>query len=39
LRSLKQNVDAVYAASPAPTVFRFLRQYKEYGLKLPVLAA
>src|SRR5678816_2666808 len=36
---LKQNVDAVYAGFAGANGFRFLRQYKEYGLKVPVLGS
>jgi len=39
LAQLKQNVDAVYAGFAGANGFRFLRQYKEYGLKMPVLGA
>jgi len=39
LAQLKQNVDAVYAGFAGANGFRFLRQYKEYGLKLPVLGS
>jgi len=39
LTQLKTNVDAVYAGFAGANGFRFLRQYKEYGLKLPVLGS
>src|SRR5438128_2877527 len=39
LAQLKQNVDAVYAGFAGANGFRFLRQYREYGLKLPVLGS
>ena len=39
LAQLKQNVDAVYAGFAGANGFRFLRQYKEYGLKVPVLGS
>ena len=39
LTQLKQNVDAVYAGFAGANGFRFLRQYKEYGLKMPVLGS
>src|SRR5438045_3064114 len=39
LAQLKQNVDAVYAGFAGANGFRFLRQYKEYGLKMPVLGS
>ncbi len=39
LAQLKQNVDAVYAGFAGANGFRFLRQYKEYGLKAPVLGS
>jgi len=39
LAQLKTNVDAVYAGFAGANGFRFLRQYKEYGLKLPVLGS
>lgn len=34
---LKTNVDAVYAGFAGGNGLRFLKQYKEYGLKMPVL--
>ena len=39
LAQLKQNVDAVYAGFAGANGFRFLRQYQEYGLKMPVLGS
>jgi branched-chain amino acid transport system substrate-binding protein len=39
LAQLKQDVDAVYAGFAGANGFRFLRQYKEYGLKMPVLGS
>ncbi len=39
LAQIKQNVDAVYAGFAGANGFRFLRQYKEYGLKKPVLGS
>ncbi|HEX7052394.1 MAG TPA: ABC transporter substrate-binding protein [Burkholderiales bacterium] len=39
LAQLKQNVDAVYAGFAGANGFRFLRQYREYGLKMPVLGS
>src|SRR3954466_8752209 len=39
LAQLKTNVDAVYAGFAGANGFRFLRQYKEYGLKMPVLGS
>ena len=39
LTQLKTNVDAVYAGFAGANGFRFLRQYKEYGLKMPVLGS
>jgi branched-chain amino acid transport system substrate-binding protein len=39
LAQLKQNVDAVYAGFAGANGFRFLRQYREYGLKKPVLGS
>ena len=37
IAQLKTNVDAVYAGFGPTNGQRFLRQYKEFGLKLPVL--
>jgi len=39
LAQLKTNVDAIYAGFAGANGFRFLRQYREYGLKLPVLGS
>ena len=39
LTQLKTNVDAVYAGFAGANGFRFLRQYREYGLKMPVLGS
>src|SRR5690348_5057798 len=39
LAQLKTSVDAVYAGFAGANGFRFLRQYKEYGLKMPVLGS
>jgi branched-chain amino acid transport system substrate-binding protein len=39
LAQIKPNVDAVYAGFAGANGFRFLRQYKEYGLKMPVLGS
>lgn len=36
---LKTNVDAVYAAFAGANGLRFLKQYKEYGMKMPVLGS
>ena len=36
---LKQNVDAVYAGFAGANGLRFLKQYKEYGMKAPVLGS
>ena len=36
---LKQNVDAVYAGFAGANGLRFLKQYKEYGMKTPVLGS
>ena len=36
---LKQNIDAVYAGFAGANGLRFLKQYKEYGMKLPVLGS
>ena len=36
---IKRDVDAVYAGFAGANGFRFLRQYREYGLKLPVLGS
>jgi branched-chain amino acid transport system substrate-binding protein len=39
IAQLKTNVDAVYAGFAGANGFRFLRQYKEYALKMPVLGS
>jgi branched-chain amino acid transport system substrate-binding protein len=39
IAQIKRDVDAVYAGFAARNGFRFLRQYREYGLKLPVLGS
>jgi branched-chain amino acid transport system substrate-binding protein len=39
IAQIKQNVDAVYAGFAGANGFRFLRQYKEYGMKKPVLGS
>ena len=39
IAQIKRDVDAVYAGFAGANGFRFLRQYKEYGLKLPVLGS
>ena len=36
---LKQNVDAVFAGFAGANGLRFLKQYKEYGMKAPVLGS
>lgn len=36
---IKQNVDAVYAGFAGANGLRFLKQYAEYGLKMPVLGS
>jgi branched-chain amino acid transport system substrate-binding protein len=36
---LKQNVDAVYAGFAGANGLRFLKQYREYGMKAPVLGS
>jgi branched-chain amino acid transport system substrate-binding protein len=36
---LKSNVDGVYAGFAGANGLRFLKQYREYGLKLPVLGS
>ena len=36
---LKTNVDAVFAAFAGANGLRFLKQYKEYGMKMPVLGS
>ena len=39
ISQIKSNVDAVYAGFAGANGFRFLRQYKEYGLKMPVIGS
>ena len=39
IAQIKQNVDAVYAGFAGANGFRFLKQYREYGMKLPVLGS
>lgn len=39
IAQIKQNVDAVYAGFAGANGLRFLKQYKEYGLKIPVLGS
>ncbi|HZR70146.1 MAG TPA: ABC transporter substrate-binding protein [Burkholderiales bacterium] len=39
IAQLKKDVDAVYAGFAGANGFRFLRQYKEYGMKMPVLGS
>lgn len=39
ISQLKTNVDAVYAGFAGANGFRFLKQYKEYGMKPPVLGS
>lgn len=39
IAQLKQNVDAIYAGFAGANGLRFLRQYKEYGMKIPVLGS
>jgi branched-chain amino acid transport system substrate-binding protein len=39
ISQLKQNVDAVYAGFAGANGLRFLKQYKEYGIKTPVLGS
>lgn len=36
---IKQNADAVYAGFAGANGLRFLKQYKEYGMKIPVLGS
>jgi branched-chain amino acid transport system substrate-binding protein len=36
---LRQNVDAVYAGFAGANGLRFLKQYREYGMKAPVLGS
>ncbi len=39
ISQIKSNVDAVYAGFAGANGFRFLRQYREFGMKLPVLGS
>jgi branched-chain amino acid transport system substrate-binding protein len=39
ISQIKNNVDAVYAGFAGANGFRFLRQYREYGLKMPVIGS
>jgi branched-chain amino acid transport system substrate-binding protein len=39
IAQLKKDVDAVYAGFAGANGFRVLRQYKEYGMKAPVLGS
>ncbi len=39
IAQIKPNVDAVYAGFAGANGFRFLKQYREYGIKLPVLGS
>ena len=39
IAQLKQNVDAVYAGFAGVNGLRFLKQYREYGMKAPVLGS
>jgi branched-chain amino acid transport system substrate-binding protein len=39
IAQIKTNVDAVYAGFAGANGFRFLKQYREYGMKLPVLGS
>jgi branched-chain amino acid transport system substrate-binding protein len=39
LAQLKKNVDAVYAGFAGANGFRFLRQYREYGMQMPILGS
>ena len=39
IAQLKTSVDAVYAGFAGANGFRFLRQYREYGMKIPVLGS
>ena len=39
IAQIKRDADAVYAGFAGANGFRFLRQYREYGLKLPVLGS
>jgi branched-chain amino acid transport system substrate-binding protein len=39
IAQIKQNADAVYAGFAGANGLRFLKQYKEYGMKIPVLGS
>jgi branched-chain amino acid transport system substrate-binding protein len=39
IAQIKPNVDAIYAGFAGANGFRFLRQYREYGMKVPVLGS
>lgn len=39
ITQIKHNVDAVYAGFAGANGLRFLRQYREYGMKIPVLGS
>ena len=39
IAQIKQNADAVYAGFAGANGLRFLKQYREYGMKLPVLGS
>jgi branched-chain amino acid transport system substrate-binding protein len=39
IAQIKKDVDAVYAGFAGANGFRFLRQYREYGMKIPVLGS
>lgn len=39
ISQIKPNVDAVYAGFAGANGFRFLRQYREFGMKLPVIGS
>ncbi len=39
ISQIKGNVDAVYAGFAGANGFRFLRQYREFGMKIPVLGS
>ena len=39
IAQIKQNADAVYAGFAGANGFRFLKQYREFGMKLPVLGS
>lgn len=39
IAQIKRDVDAIYAGFAGANGFRFLRQYREYGMKIPVLGS